>query len=209
MSQRNSRSQEGSGEGLGKIEQMLAFSSPAGPVLSRQPDTTGTNPSESPPDLGGMGLAQSIADPQSSSLKEVLMKINVETSWLGIAVATLATISFAVAPASAKEKDKSGKHHPPAATTSAAAAASLLGSVPEQSAAVKPGQYDSKPGMAWKTVGGTVKDIQGETYTVEDYDGSQMKVRVGQGTKQLRGHKKVGDTIRAEITHGGFANSIQ
>ena len=51
-----------------------------------------------------MGLAQSIADPQSSSLKEVLMKINVETSWLGIAVATLATISFTVAPASAKEK---------------------------------------------------------------------------------------------------------
>ena len=39
-------------------------------------------------------------------------------------------------------------------------------------------------------MGGTVKDIRGETYTVEDYDGSQMKVRVGQGTKQLRGHKR-------------------
>ena len=137
------------------------------------------------------------------------MRINAESSLVAIAVATLAAISFTIEPASAKEKDKSGKHHAPAATTSAAAAASLLGSMPEQAAAPKPGQYDSKPGVAWKTVGGTVKDIQGETYTVEEYDGSQMKMRVGQGTKHLRGHKKVGDTIRAEITHGGFANSIQ
>ena len=58
-------------------------------------------------------------------------------------------------------------------------------------------------------MGGTVKEIHGETYIVEDYDGSQMKVHVGQGTKHLRGNNKVGDTIRAEITHGGFANSIQ
>ena len=35
-----------------------------------------------------------------------------------------------------------------------------------------------------------------------------MKVHVGQGTKHLGGNKKVGDTIRAEITHGGFADSI-
>ena len=137
------------------------------------------------------------------------MRINAESSLLAIAMATLTAITFVVEPASAKEKDKTGKHHPHATTTSAAAAASLLGSVPEPSAAPKPGQYDSKPGVAWKTVGGTVKDIQGETYTVEEYDGSQMKMRVGQGTKHLRGNKKVGDTIRAEITHGGFANSVQ
>jgi hypothetical protein len=124
-------------------------------------------------------------------------------------VAALTAISFIVEPASAKDKEKTGKHRAHAPTTSAAAASSLLGSIPEQSPALKPGQYDSKPGVAWKTVGGTVKDIQGETYTVEDYDGSQMKVRIGQGTKHLRGNKKVGDTIRAEITHGGFANSIQ
>lgn len=73
----------------------------------------------------------------------------------------------------------------------------------------KPGQRDSKPGVAWKTAGGTVKEIRGETYTVEDYDGRQMTVHFGQGTKHLRGDKKVGDHIRAEITHGGFANSIQ
>jgi len=137
------------------------------------------------------------------------MKISAESSRLAIAVAILAAIGVIAEPASAKEKTKKGNHYSQATTTSAAAAASLLGSVPEPSSAPKPGQYDSKPGVAWKTVGGTVKDIQGETYTVEDYDGSQMKVRVGQGTKHLRGSKKVGDRIRAEITHGGFANSIQ
>ena len=136
------------------------------------------------------------------------MKTKSNASLLAIAVATLTAIGFVVEPASAKEKEKTGKHPPHAATTSAAAAASLLGSMPEQSVS-KPGQYDTKPGVAWKTVGGTVKDIQGDTYTVEDYEGSQMHMRVGQGTKHLRGNKKVGDTIRAEITHGGFANSIQ
>ena len=124
-----------------------------------------------------------------------------------VAVATLAAVSVLITPAFAK--DKAEKHLKQAPITSAAAAASLMGSVPQQAPTPKPGHYDSKPGTAWKTIGGTVKDIQGETYTVEDYDGSQMQVRVGQGTKHLRGHKKVGDTIRAEITHGGFANSVQ
>ncbi|MCI1280207.1 MAG: hypothetical protein LKG23_14615 [Nitrospira sp.] len=49
----------------------------------------------------------------------------------------------------------------------------------------------------------------GETYTVEDFGGKQMTVHAGQSAKHLRGNKKVGDTIRAEITHDGFANSIQ
>lgn len=134
------------------------------------------------------------------------MNAKLQASMFTIAVVTLAAITFVVVPASAKEKTSKHSKH---ATTSAGAASSLLGSVPEQSPAPKPGQYDSKPGVAWKTVGGTVKDIQGETYTVEDFDGGQIKVHVGQGTKHLRGHKKVGDTIRAEITRGGFANSIQ
>ncbi|MCS6291085.1 MAG: hypothetical protein H8K10_19185 [Nitrospira sp.] len=130
-------------------------------------------------------------------------------SMLTIATATLATVAFVVAPVSAKDREQAGKHSNHTTTTSAAAAASLLGSIPEQPTAPKPGQHDSKPGVAWKTVGGTLKEIHGETYTVEDFDGSQMKVHIGQGTKHLRGNKKVGDTIRAEITHGGFANSIQ
>ena len=128
---------------------------------------------------------------------------------LTIAMAIFSTVAVVASPAWAKDKEKTGKHSNHAATTSAAAASSLLGSVPEQPPAPKPGQHDSKPGIAWKTVGGTVKEIHGETYTVEDFDGSQMKVHVGQGTKHLRGNKKVGDTIRAEITHGGFANSVQ
>lgn len=135
------------------------------------------------------------------------MKNNTQLAIAALAVAPLATVSFLVAPASAK--DKAEKHAKHATTTSAVAAAALLGSVPEQAPAPKPGHSDLKPGVAWKTIGGTVKAIQGETYTVEDYEGSQMKLHVGQGTKHLRGHKKVGDTIRAEITHGGFANSIQ
>ncbi|MFO0706587.1 MAG: hypothetical protein U0412_07005 [Nitrospira sp.] len=129
-------------------------------------------------------------------------------SILTIAVAALATVALAAAPAMAKEKEakkkSSGAHH-----TSAAAAASSVSHVPDMPQAPKRGEHDSKPGPAWKTVGGTVKSIDGSAYTVEDYEGNQVKLYVGQGTKQLRGAKKVGDTVRAEITRGGFANSIQ
>ena len=44
---------------------------------------------------------------------------------------------------------------------------------------------------------------------VEDYEGNQIQLHVGQGTKQIRGNKKVRDTVRTEITRGDFANSIQ
>jgi hypothetical protein len=133
------------------------------------------------------------------------MNAQAQHSMLMMAAATFAAVTLIVAPVSAKEK--TGKHTKHVTTT--AAAASLLGSAPESAPAAKAGQQDSKPGMAWKTVGGTVKNIQGQTYLVEDFEGNQMKVHVGQGTKHLRGNKKVGDTIRAEITHGGFANSVQ
>lgn len=68
---------------------------------------------------------------------------------------------------------------------------------------------DRKPGPAWKTIGGTIKHIKGDVYTVEDYEGNQVQLYTNRETKQLRGSKKVGDRVRAEITHGGFANSIQ
>jgi hypothetical protein len=135
------------------------------------------------------------------------MNAQAQHSMLSLATVALTAVMLVVTPASAK--GKSEKHDKNAPTTSAAAAASLLGTVPQSAPAGKPGQQDSKPGMAWKTVGGTVKSIQGETYVVEDFEGNQMKMHVGQGTKHLRGNKKIGDTIRAEITHGGFANSIQ
>ncbi|MDF0675590.1 MAG: hypothetical protein P0120_14805 [Nitrospira sp.] len=68
---------------------------------------------------------------------------------------------------------------------------------------------DRKPGPAWKTIGGTVKYIKGNVYTVEDFEGNHIQVYVSRETKQLRGSKKVGDLVRAEITRNGFANSIQ
>ena len=117
-------------------------------------------------------------------------------------IAVAALVAFTGSPASAKSQKKSSR-------SSAAAAASLMGAAPAVAPAPKPGQYDTKPGPAWKMVGGKVTGVQGDVYTVEDYEGNQVKLHVGQGTKQLRGNKKVGDSIRAEITRGGFANSIQ
>ncbi len=134
------------------------------------------------------------------------MRQDAKTQMLTTVVAALAAVTLVAAPALAKEKSKKPHH---TSAKSAAAAAQEMGAIPETSPAPKQGQHDTKPGPAWKTVGGTVKNIQGDVYTVEDYDGREMKMYVGQGTKHLRGNKKVGDTIRAEITHGGFANSIQ
>ena len=73
----------------------------------------------------------------------------------------------------------------------------------------RPSQSTPRPGPAWKTIGGTVTRIKGDVYTVEDYDGNQVHLFVNRDTKHLRGQKKVGDRVRAEITRDGFANSIQ
>jgi hypothetical protein len=128
------------------------------------------------------------------------MEANSKTQVLPILVATLAIMAVATAPALAKSSKKSPSH--------SSAAASSIGSIPAAPEAPKAGQHDSKPGPAWKTVGGTVKHVEGDIYTVEDYEGNQVKLHVGQGTKHIN-KKKVGDTVRAEITRGGFANSIQ
>lgn len=130
------------------------------------------------------------------------MKKSAKKQILPIVVATLAVIAVAAAPAVAKSSKKQSSH------SSAAAAASSLGAAPQAQEAPKAGQHDAKPGPAWKTVGGTVKQIDGDVFMVEDYEGNQVKLYVGQGTKQIH-KKKVGDTVRAEITRGGFANSIQ
>jgi hypothetical protein len=122
---------------------------------------------------------------------------------LPVLVGALAIVALAITPALAKDlkTKKSGQ-------SSAQTAAEAPGYVPEQSDAPKADHHDDKPGPAWMTLGGTVKKIEGNAYTVEDYEGNRVKLYVGQGTKQLK-HKKVGDTVRAEITRGGFANSIQ
>jgi len=121
---------------------------------------------------------------------------------LPIMITALAVVALVVAQAAAKSSKKQGSY------SSAAAAAASMGATAQTQAAPKAGQHDSKPGPAWKTVGGTVKQINGDAYLVEDYEGNQVKLYVGQGTKQIN-KKKVGDTVRAEITRGGFANSIQ
>jgi hypothetical protein len=119
------------------------------------------------------------------------------------AIAAVALVGFTGSPASAKSQKKASQ------PSAASAAASLRKAAPAMAPAPKPGQYDTKPGPAWRTVGGTVKGVQGDLYTVEDYEGNQVRLHVGQGTKHLSRNKKVGDSIRAEITRGGFANSIQ
>ena len=120
-----------------------------------------------------------------------------------ILVSTLAIVALALTPALAKDSKSKKSNH-----TSAKAAAEAVSHVPEQGEAPKPGHHDSKPGPAWKTVGGTVKNVEGDIFMVEDYEGNQVSLRVGQGTKHIK-QKKVGDNVRAEITRGGFANSIQ
>ncbi|ULA63672.1 MAG: conserved exported protein of unknown function [Nitrospira sp.] len=130
-----------------------------------------------------------------------------KSQMMTIAVAALAMVALATMPALAKDKEakkkSSGMRH-----SSAAAAASSTSHIPDVGQSPKRGEHDSKPGPAWKTVGGTVKQIDGNAYTVEDYEGNQVKLYVGQGTKHIK-QKKVGDTVRAEITRGGFANSVQ
>ena len=122
---------------------------------------------------------------------------------LPVLVSTVAIIALAAIPALAKDSNSKKSSH-----TSAKAAAQAVSHVPEQVDVPKAGHQDSAPGPAWRTVGGTLKKVQGDSYTVEDYDGNQIVLRVGQGTKHIH-KKKVGDTVRAEITRGGFANSVQ
>ena len=79
---------------------------------------------------------------------------------------------------------------------------------------------DTAPGPAFTTVDGKISKIEGSVYTIQsestgyqNYGSttnvSEMKIYVSQQTKKLHGDKKVGDKVRAEITRGGFANSIQ
>jgi uncharacterized protein YdeI (BOF family) len=153
--------------------------------------------------LPGICFAEVLGVDTNPSPKEVLMKTNPSTI-LSIAVATLAITAMIAGPAPAETQKKSKKT---AAHSSAKAAAEVNGLQAVNSASTV-GSHDQKPGPAWRMVGGTLKHIKGDTYTVEDYEGNQVQLYVGQGTKHLR-QKKVGDTVRAEITRGGFANSIQ
>ncbi len=122
---------------------------------------------------------------------------------LPILVSTAALVALAITPVLAKDLKSKKSSHPSAKTAVEAAT-----HAPKQADASKAGPQDSQPGPAWRTIGGTVKNVHGDIYTVEDYEGNRVTLRVGQGTKYIH-KKKIGDTVRAEITRGGFANSIQ
>ena len=122
---------------------------------------------------------------------------------LPVLAIALAIVALTMTPALAKDSKNKTPNH-----SSAKGAAEAASHISEENNTPKTGHHDEKPGPAWMTLGGTVKKIEGNAYTVEDYEGNRVKLYVGQGTKQLK-PKKVGDTVRAEITRGGFANSIQ
>lgn len=116
-------------------------------------------------------------------------------------LAALSLVIPSMAAASSKDVNQSAAYSP--AATEVAPSTRTTTSPP--TAALS----DRKPGPAWKTIGGTIKHIKGNAYTVEDYEGNQIQLYISRDTKQLRGNKKVGDPVRAEITRSGFANSIQ
>jgi len=122
---------------------------------------------------------------------------------LSIMIAALVITAMLSAPALAENSKKSHKTAP-----QSSAVTSEADGMPETVSSSTSGHRDHKSGPAWKMIGGTVKQIKGDTYTVEDYEGNQVQLFVGKDTKHLR-QKKVGDTVRAEVTRGGFANSIQ
>ena len=81
---------------------------------------------------------------------------------------------------------------------------------PVKASAKAPGvKYDTKPGPSFQTVDGTLSKIDGNIYVMEDYTGKEMRLYVSKDTKKLKGEKKPGEIIRAEITKGWYANSIQ
>ena len=128
-------------------------------------------------------------------------RMNILPGVLG-GLAALSLVLPSMAAASSKDgKTKSGVYS--AAATEMAVPSTR--ETPSHSADLS----DRKPGPAWKTIGGTIKHMKSDVYTVEDYEGNQVQLYISRETKQLRGSKKVGDRVRAEITRGGFANSIQ
>lgn len=68
---------------------------------------------------------------------------------------------------------------------------------------------DTSPGPAHRTISGKVVKISGVYYDVLEYTGTRVRLHVNNKTVKINGDKKVGDMIRAEITKGGHANSIQ
>ncbi len=75
--------------------------------------------------------------------------------------------------------------------------------------AAPPMPTDSSSGPAFRMVSGKLKNVDGNYYDVEEFTGNVVRLHVSGDTVKLNGNKKPGDVIRAEITRGGHANSIQ
>ena len=86
-------------------------------------------------------------------------------------------------------------------------------SVPKTTASATGGELqkptDTSSGPAFRTVSGKVSKIDEPYYDVEEYSGNMVRLHINDKTIKINGDKKVGDSIRAEITRGGHANSIQ
>lgn len=73
-----------------------------------------------------------------------------------------------------------------------------------------PPKQDTSPGPSFQTLQGKLTQIDGDFYVVKDFEGREHRVHVGKDTKMLTSQpKKPGDSIRAEVTKGMHANSIQ
>ncbi len=68
---------------------------------------------------------------------------------------------------------------------------------------------DTTTGAAFRTVSGKLFRINGPYYDVLEWNGNRVRLHVSNKTVKVNGNKKVGQMIRAEITRGGHANSIQ
>ncbi len=68
---------------------------------------------------------------------------------------------------------------------------------------------DTTTGPAFRTVSGKLLRIKGPYYDVMEWNGSRVRLHVNETTVLVNGRKNVGQMIRAEITRGGHANSIQ
>lgn len=117
-----------------------------------------------------------------------------------IMIGTLTIIAWSAAPALVESSTQGGKD---------TASSSPAEATKQTTDPAKINQSDRHPGPAWRTISGTIKHVKGEVYTVEDYEGNQIQLYISRETKHLRGAKKAGDRVRAEITQSGFANSIQ
>ncbi len=130
-----------------------------------------------------------------------------EKGFFSVLLGSLTVLVF-ISPAliSAHSHDQKGDHALSSPSSSTDAPDLSVHSTAHQSDA---GRSTPTPGPAWKTISGTVKQIKGDIYIVEDYEENHVQLHVNRETKRLRGQKKVGDRVRAEITRDGFANSIQ